>query len=293
MAEHQFTEAEIIPRTFLFDLWAVPIASRHVVMKTFEQLGFRGRLIAVEGIDGSGKSTQIYLLKRWMELQGLKVFFSEWNSSVLVKAATSKGKRRELLSPTTFSLIHATDFADRYERQLLPLLKAGYIVLCDRYIFTAFARDTVRGCPPEWVRGIYDFAALPDMTFFFKAPLETSLGRILEGRPEWFRGIYDFAALPDMTFFFKAPLETSLGRILEGRPELKYFEAGMDLRLSPDITESFRIFQGRILEQYLAMSTEFKFHIVDASQQIEPQQALVRDLVSSFVPLDQFRREKA
>lgn len=227
-------------------------------MKTFEQLGFRGRLIAVEGIDGSGKSTQIYLLKRWMELQGLKVFFSEWNSSVLVKAATSKGKRRELLSPTTFSLIHATDFADRYERQLLPLLKAGYIVLCDRYIFTAFARDTVRGCPPEWVRGIYDFAALPDMTFFFKAPLETSLGRILEGRPE-----------------------------------LKYFEAGMDLRLSPDITESFRIFQGRILEQYLAMSTEFKFHIVDASQQIEPQQALVRDLVSSFVPLDQFRREKA
>ncbi len=162
--------------------------------------------------------------------RGLKVFFSEWNSSDLVKNATSKGKKRELLSPTTFSLIHATDFADRYERQLVPLLRAGYLVLCDRYIFTAFGRDTVRGCPPEWVRGIYNFAAMPDLVFFFKAPLEISLQRILDGRPQ-----------------------------------LKYFEAGMDLRLSSDPYESFRIFQGRILEQYLAMSADFKFLVVDAS----------------------------
>src|SRR5947207_15888611 len=92
-------------------------------MKTFAELNFPGRLIAVEGLDGSGKSTQIYLLKRWLELQELKVFFSEWNSSDLVKSATSKGKKRELLTPTTFSLIHATDFGDRYERQLVPLLR--------------------------------------------------------------------------------------------------------------------------------------------------------------------------
>src|SRR5664279_3005021 len=118
-------------------------------MKTFAELGFPGRLIAVEGLDGSGKSTQIYLLKRWLELQELKVYFSEWNSSELVKAATSKGKKRELLTPTTFSLIHATDFADRYERHLVPLLRAGYIVLCDRYIFTAFARDVVHGRLPN------------------------------------------------------------------------------------------------------------------------------------------------
>ena len=97
-------------------------------MKTFAELGFPGRLIAVEGLDGSGKSTQIYLLKRWLELQGLKVYFSEWNSSDIVKAATSKGKKRELLTPTTFSLIHATDFADRYERHLAPLMRAGYLV---------------------------------------------------------------------------------------------------------------------------------------------------------------------
>jgi dTMP kinase len=224
-----------------------------MTMKTFAELGFPGRLIAVEGLDGSGKSTQIYLLKRWLELQGLKIFFSEWNSSVLVKTATSKGKKMALLTPTTFSLIHATDFADRYERQLVPLLRAGYIVLCDRYIFTAFARDVVRGCPPEWVRGIYSFAALPDLTFFFKAHLEVSLQRILEGRPE-----------------------------------LKYFEAGMDLRLSTDPYESFRIFQGRLLEQYLAMSMEFGFLIIDANQRVEAQQTLLRQLVADRIDLQQF-----
>jgi dTMP kinase len=223
------------------------------VIKTFTELGFPGRLVAVEGLDGSGKSTQIYLLKRWLELQGIKVFFSEWNSSALVKNATSKGKKRELLTPSTFSLIHATDFADRYERQLVPLLRAGYVVLCDRYIFTAFARDTVRGCPTEWVRGIYNFAALPDLVFFFKARLEVSLQRILEGRPE-----------------------------------LKYFEAGMDLNLSQDPYESFRIFQGRILEQYLAMSMEFKFLVIDANQPVEAQQSVVRQLVAAKIDLSRF-----
>ena len=227
-------------------------------MKTFAELGFPGRLIAVEGLDGSGKSTQIYLLKRWLELQGLKIFFSEWNSSTLVKNATSKGKKRELLTPTTFSLIHATDFADRYERQLVPLLRAGYLVLCDRYIFTAFGRDTVRGCPQEWVRGIYEFAAMPDLVFFFKASLETSLHRILVGRPQ-----------------------------------LKYFEAGMDLRLASDPYESFRIFQGRILEQYLAMSTEFHFLVIDANQPIETQQTIVRDLVAAKVDLTKYTLQKA
>lgn len=222
--------------------------------KTFAQLGYPGRLIAVEGLDGSGKSTQVYLLRRWLQLQGLKVFFTEWNSSEVVKSATSKGKKMELLTPTTFSLIHATDFADRYERQLVPLLKAGYLVLCDRYVFTAFARDVVRGCPMDWVRGLYSFAGLPDLTFFFKADLETSLNRILQGRPQ-----------------------------------LKYFEAGMDLALSGDIQESFRIFQGRLLEQYLAMSTEFQFSIIDANATIEPQQDIVRTIVAKRLPLADYQ----
>ena len=223
--------------------------------KTFAELNFPGRLIAVEGLDGSGKSTQIYLLMRWLQQEGLKVFFSEWNSSPLVKAATSKGKKRELLSPTTFSLIHATDFADRYERQLVPLLRAGYLVLCDRYIFTAFARDSVRGCLQEWVRGVYSFAALPDLTFFFKTDLEVSLHRILDGRPQ-----------------------------------LKYFEAGMDMGLSNDPYDSFKIFQGLILKQYLKMSEEFGFVEVNAGESVEVQQNKVRELVLTRLDLTAFTR---
>ena len=164
--------------------------------KSFAQLGYPGRLVAVEGIDGSGKSTRFTCSSAGLSYR-VEGVFSEWNSSGLVKSATRRGKQQKLLTPTTFSLIHATDFADRYERQLVPLLKAGYIVLCDRYKFTAFARDTVRGCSPEWVR----------------------------------KKIYNFAALPDLTFFFRAPLEVSLNRILQGRPQLKYHEAGMDLGL--------------------------------------------------------------
>jgi dTMP kinase len=213
-----------------------------------------GRLIAVEGLDGSGKSTQLHLLKRWFELRGLKVFATEWNSSVIVKKATSKGKKRQLLTPTTFSLIHCTDFADRYERQILPLLKAGYLVLCDRYIYTAFARDAVRGC----------------------------------ARP-WLRNLYGFARRPDLTFFFNTSLPVALDRILAGRPQLKYHEAGMDLGLAHDPYESFRLFQERIYQEYLAMQNEFGFVTIDGSSTIEEQQALVRKIVGDVVDLPSYR----
>ncbi len=213
-----------------------------------------GKLIAVEGLDGSGKSTQLYLLKRWLEIQQLKVFFTEWNSSVMVKDVTSKGKKLKLLTPSTFSLIHCTDFADRYERQILPLLRAGYIVLCDRYIYTAFARDIVRGCSPDWVHKLYSFAAQPDITFFFKTPLQLALSRILDGRPA-----------------------------------LKYHEAGMDLNLSSDIYESFKIFQGRILNQYLSMIKPHNFTVIDASRSIERQQKDVRRIVAEKIDLPAFK----
>src|SRR5258708_23292231 len=117
-----------------------------------------GRLIVVEGIDGSGKSTQIALLSQWLRLRGYAVSFSEWNSSPLVKDTTRRGKRKEMFTSTTFSLIHATDFADRMERYILPLLKAGAVVCADRYAYTAFARDVVRGIDPAWVRNLYSFA---------------------------------------------------------------------------------------------------------------------------------------
>ncbi len=212
-----------------------------------------GKLIAVEGLDGSGKSTQIRLVHRWLGGLGLRVFFSEWNSSALVRDATRKGKRRQLLSPTTFSLIHATDFADRYERQILPMLKAGYIVLCDRYVFTAYARDAVRGCNPEWLREIYHYAVIPDLAFYFKVPLETALGRILHGRPQ-----------------------------------LKWFEAGMDLDLSPDIHESFRLFQGRIKDEYDKMTAEFDFTVIDATRNVHEQQEAVREIIAGAIDLDRY-----
>jgi len=152
-------------------------------MKTFAQLGFPGRLIAVEGLDGSGKSTQIYLLKRWLEVEGMKVYFSEWNSSELVKSATSKGKKRELLTPTTFSLIHATDFGDRLRAASRAAAAGGLRGVVRRYVFTAFARDVVRGCPPDGARHL-QLRRAADLTFFFKADLEVSLKRILDGRPK-------------------------------------------------------------------------------------------------------------
>jgi dTMP kinase len=211
-----------------------------------------GRLIAVEGLDGSGKSTQLQLVHRWLEGQGRRVSFTEWNSSDLVKGATSKGKRRQLLSPTTFSLIHATDFADRYERQILPMLKAGFIVLCDRYVYTAYARDGVRGVDGGWLRRIYGYAVQPDLTFYFRLPLATALGRILHGRRR-----------------------------------LKWFEAGMDLELSPDLRESFRIFQARIMAQYDEMVREFGFTVIDAAASAREQQAQVRRAIQGAIDLAQ------
>ena len=221
---------------------------------TTPQHNYPGKLIAVEGLDGSGKSTQIYLVKRWLELQGSRVYFTEWNSSLLVKKATSKGKKRQLLTPTTFSLIHATDFADRYERQILPLLRAGFIVLADRYIYTALARDAVRGVSRDWVAKIYSFAMQPDITFYFKVPLEVSLNRILEGRPS-----------------------------------LKYHEAGLDMGWSADPYESFRIFQGKILKEYAELSDEAGFTIIDATKEIHAQQSEVRKIISKKIDLPTFR----
>jgi dTMP kinase len=213
-----------------------------------------GVLIAVEGLDGSGKSTQIHLLHEWLYGLRLRVHFTEWNSSSLVKNATRRGKRKQLLTPTTFSVIHATDFADRYERQILPMLRGGYIVLCDRYIFTSFARDAVRGCDPEWVRRMYGFARIPDYTLYFRLPLDTALSRILEGRPQ-----------------------------------LKYFEAGMDLGLSGDIYDSFRIFQGRVMDQYEALAQEFAFTAIDATRNVHDQQQEVRALIGQGVDLSRYR----
>jgi thymidylate kinase len=213
-------------------------------MPYFQPNRFRGKLIVVEGIDGSGKSTQLSLLSQWLRSQGIAVSFSEWNSSPLVKETTRRGKKKAMFTPTSFSLIHATDFADRLETYIIPLLKAGAVVCADRYAYTAYARDVVRGVSRRWVRNLYRFAIRPNLSFYFKVPLDIALGRILGGRHA-----------------------------------LKYYEAGMDLGLSRNIEESFRLFQGRILEEYEMMSDEMGFHVIDATQSIEAQQRQMREIV--------------
>ena len=213
-------------------------------MAQFLQNRYKGKLIIVEGIDGSGKSTQLALLSQWLRSQELAVAFSEWNSSDLVRGTTRRGKKKQMFTPTTFSLIHATDFADRLERYILPLLKAGAVVCADRYAYTAFARDVARGVTRQWVRNLYRFAVRPNLAFYFRVPLDVALDRILGGRSA-----------------------------------IKYYEAGMDLALSRDVEESFRIFQSRILDEYDAMAAEMGFHIIDATQSIEEQQQQMRSIV--------------
>lgn len=211
-----------------------------------ESHSFPGKLIIVEGIDGSGKSTQLLLLKKWLEAQDFHVFFTEWNSSALVRATTRRGKKNKSLTPTTFSLLHVTDFASRFYHQILPPLKAGMLVLADRYVYTAFARDAVRGVSPAWVRKVYDFAVRPDLAFYFRVPIDMAIERLLSGT----------------------------------RAQLKYYEAGMDMGLSPNLVESFRIFQSRVLGEYDKIVDEYGLISMDATRTIPDQQETMRNLVA-------------
>jgi dTMP kinase len=209
---------------------------------------YPGRLITVEGIDGSGKSTQLLLLDRWLTARGYRVHFTEWNSSRLVRRSMKRGKKKDLLTPTTFSLLHAVDFADRLTYQIMPPLKAGMIVLADRYVYTAFGRDVARGVHPDWVRAVYSFAPRPDLALYFRVPIEVSLARLLAGRTK-----------------------------------LKYHEAGMDVGLASDPVESFRLFQSRVLEIYDQLAGQFDLEVVDATGDIPSQQKFVRGMVQKVL----------
>jgi len=205
---------------------------------------YKGKLIVVEGIDGSGKSTQIDLLYKWLQTQGKSVYFSEWNSSALVKSTTRLGKKEKMFTPTSFSLLQGTDFADRWENFIMPMLKAGVIVLADRYAFTAFARDVAREVDPNWVRNLYSFATQPDLAIYFRVPLDVAVDRILSSRAK-----------------------------------LKYYEAGMDLGLSDNKVTSFRLFQQRIISEYDKMVDEMGLTVIDGTLPVEKQQKMVRQLV--------------
>ncbi|HEY3063738.1 MAG TPA: thymidylate kinase [Chloroflexota bacterium] len=209
---------------------------------------YPGRLIIVEGIDGSGKSTQLDLLRKWLINLGYLVVFSEWNSSPIVKGTTRRGKRDHLLTPMSFSLIHAADFASRTSAQIVPALHAGAIVLADRYVYTAYARDAVRGVSRTWLRRLYSFAPPPTLAFYFDVPLDEAMRRILSGRPR-----------------------------------IKYYEAGLDLGLSTDPYDSFRRFQGLIRSEYDQLVQEFSLLRIDATQSLVAQQQHMRDIVRAHL----------
>src|SRR5579863_1116150 len=209
---------------------------------------YPGKLFVVEGIDGSGKTTQLGLLAKWLIAEGHRVFVTEWNSSALVKAAARTGKKKNALTPMTFSLLHATDFADRLIYKIIPPLKAGMIVLADRYAYTAFARDATRGVDRQWVRELYSFAVKPDLALYFRVPIEVSLDRLMARRVK-----------------------------------LKFYEAGMDLGWSVNPVESFRLFQGKVLDEYDRIVEEYGLEVIDAVGSITEQQRLVRNLIAKHV----------
>ena len=209
---------------------------------------YPGTLIIVEGIDGSGKSTQIDLLQKWLRSRNLVTVYTEWNSSPIVKRTTKQAKVKELLTPMSFSLIHAADFASRVHAQILPALRAGAIVLADRYVYTAFARDATRGVNRDWLRRIYSFAVKPSLALYFRVPLDVSIKRLNAGREQ-----------------------------------LKYYEAGQDMGFSNDREESFRIFQSMLLDEYEGMTEEFGLMTIDATQPIAVQQQQVRRYVEPLI----------
>lgn len=205
---------------------------------------YPGRLIAAEGLDGSGKSTQLQLLQFWLRAEGYEVVITEWTPSKLIKRALKAGRKQGHMDPMLLSILHAADFAEMYERNIVPALQRGAIVLADRYVSTALARDLARGVERCWVEDVYRFAAKPDL------------------------GVY-----------FRISADQSLERTLSNHPHLKYYQAGMDLGLSSDPIASFRAFQQRILEAYETMVEPFDLFCLDATLPVKQQQRLLRDAV--------------
>jgi dTMP kinase len=209
--------------------------------------GYPGKLIAIEGTDGVGRSTQIALLREWLEVQGYGVVETGWTRSELMQPTIDLAKSSNTLNKLTFVLLYATDFADRLEKEIIPALKAGFIVLSDRYIFTAMARAGVRGVDRTWIRNLYAFAIAPHLVFYLKIDEKTLIQRVLQSRG------------------------------------MDYWESGMDLKLGDDIYESFRAYQRAVLREYASMADEFGFRMLDAKRKIEVIQDELRRQIGAFL----------
>jgi len=208
---------------------------------------YPGKLIAIEGTDGVGRSTQIQLLREWLEVQGYGVVETGWTRSPLMQPTIELAKSSNTLNKLTFVLLYATDFADRLEKEIIPALKAGFVVLSDRYIFTALARAGVRGVDRSWLRSLYGFAIAPHLVFYLKVDVKTLIGRVLAARG------------------------------------MDFWESGMDLKHGDDIYDSFRDYQNKLLREYSSMADEFNFRTVDARRTVDYIQDELRRQVAAFL----------
>ena len=208
---------------------------------------YPGRIIAIEGTDGVGRSTQIRLLREWLEVRGYGVLETGWTRSPLMQPTIELAKSSNTLNKLTFVLLYACDFADRLEKEILPALKAGFIVLSDRYIYTAMARAGVRGLDRTWVRNLYGFAIVPHLVFYLRIDEKTLIRRVLQSRG------------------------------------MDYWESGMDLKLGDDIYESFRAYQRSLLKEYASMADEFNFRVLDARRKVDVIQEELRRQIGAFL----------
>ena len=210
-----------------------------------------GSLIIVEGIDGSGKSTQLLILKSLLEANGFAVDLSEWNSSLAVKPLNKKIKAQrdpgKLVHPRTFHMTHAADMADRYVKLIRGSLRAGKIVLCDRYMYTDIARSVSRGVDEAYIRKVYKFLPKPDLAFYFRVPTDIAVERAT------------------------------------GRANLKFYEAGMDLGLSSNILENFRLFQTRVIANYERLAKQDGLIVVDGTKAVYATTPEVKEALRSFI----------
>jgi dTMP kinase len=211
-----------------------------------DELG-RGKIIVIEGTDGVGRSTQVRLLREWLEVQGYGVVDTGLLHSPLMEPTIQLAKGSNLLDPLTFVLLDACDFADRLESEIIPALKSGFIVLADRYIYTAIARACVRGVDSQWIRRVYGFALAPHLTFYLKIDPDTLARRMLQNGG------------------------------------LTYWESGLDMRFGENIFDNFRSYQRQLLKAYAAMADEFGFRILDGRQSIERIHRDLQRHVTSFL----------
>ncbi len=188
-----------------------------------------GKLIVIEGTDGVGRSTQIALLKEWLEQKGHAVLDTGLSRSGLVGKGIKRAKEGHTLGRITLTLFYGTDFSDRLEHEIVPALRAGFVVLTDRYIYSLIARAIVRGLDPEWVRKVYSFAIKPDAVFYLKIGVDDLIPRVV-----FTRGF-------------------------------DYWESGMDVYTTEDMYESFRRYQTSMLEQFDHLAEEYKFKVIDAT----------------------------